>query len=421
MKKAFLIGAGFSYDLGMPLANELTETFLSLFNQKSVTSKAIELSINEPYGEDRPINKQAILEALNLILLYKDKNEDNYEKILSEIQNLDNQHPRTQSDKDSYSYVFSVMYDIIWEILYLYQIKSYELIYQKNAPYYENIKNVLGDSSNWVFSLNHDLYVELLSLDFNIPITYGDKENILFPIDNIDTNRKINFTYVKRDNYNKIDMKFYHSMQGFNLIKLHGGLGEFTYKDKKLLCNLDITDKISSNELIEDFKKYKNMGYYTSEGKVPSGKDKVVTNNLGELDIIVKSMLTGGKKYSQTSNIKEGEEKLKIFDEKLLEIDELIIIGYGFGDEHINFRISNAMVKNDNLSLRIIDPYPIKTPSFLSQFDYDRRIKKAQCTANQWFDYCKEQTWYQDLNNSIKKNNELRKQIQNEVSNILGI
>jgi hypothetical protein len=32
MKKGLLLGAGFSFDLGMPLAYELTEDFLSLYN-----------------------------------------------------------------------------------------------------------------------------------------------------------------------------------------------------------------------------------------------------------------------------------------------------------------------------------------------------------------------------------------------------
>ena len=38
MKKGLLLGAGFSYDLGMPLAVELTELFLGLFNPAAVHS-----------------------------------------------------------------------------------------------------------------------------------------------------------------------------------------------------------------------------------------------------------------------------------------------------------------------------------------------------------------------------------------------
>ena len=41
MKKSLLLGAGFSYDFGMPLAAELTAVFLGLFNKGS--AKKLEL------------------------------------------------------------------------------------------------------------------------------------------------------------------------------------------------------------------------------------------------------------------------------------------------------------------------------------------------------------------------------------------
>lgn len=419
MKKAFLIGAGFSYDLGMPLAFELTETFLSLFTKRSVETFCNVLSLNNPYGNERPINKTALKEALVMLLDYKENNGNNYEEILSNIQDLRNNHEKTLSDKDSYSYVFSIMYDIIWQILYLYQVKSYELIYEKNKEFYRKIEDLFGEEECWIFSLNHDLYVELLALDFKIPISYGDTDSIIFPLNNIDKNTKINFSYTLNDNFFKEKMNFHKKDKSINLVKLHGGLGEFEYKDKKLQCNLSLDNRKSSFELINDFKNYNNMAYYHNGVKVPSGKDRIVTNSLGELDIIVKSMLTGGNKYSKTSNEKKGEEKLKIFSDILTEIDELTVIGYGFGDNHINFRLSNAMVLNPNLSISIIEPMHFNTPEVLNQFDYDNRIKKAICTATQWFNYYKEKTWNQDLNKSIIENNELRNKIKSEVLNSL--
>jgi hypothetical protein len=40
----------------------------------------------------------------------------------------------------------------------------------------------------------------------------------------------------------------------------------------------------------------------------------------------------------------------------LRHLDELTIIGYGFRDEHINFRITNALLLNGTLRVAIIDP-----------------------------------------------------------------
>ena len=131
-------------------------------------------------------------------------------------------------------------------------------------------------------------------------------------------------------------------------------------------------------------------------------------------------LLTGGTKYSNTSNIKEGEEKLKVFEDILSEINELIIIGYGFGDEHINFRLSNAMVLNKNLSIKIIEPLSIKIPECLKQFNYNQinynqRIQNAMCTATQWISYSQNKTWDYKQKQQIDDNNRIRKDIKNEV------
>jgi len=98
MYKSVLLGSGFSYDLGMPLASELTEIFLGIFTKEKAMIFAEKLSRNIPYSHDRRINNQAIFAGMNLLLEYKSSGEKNYEEFLSELQKLG----KTQSDKDSY-------------------------------------------------------------------------------------------------------------------------------------------------------------------------------------------------------------------------------------------------------------------------------------------------------------------------------
>ena len=71
MKKGLLLGAGFSYDFGMPLGKDMTDIFLALFDWWQVKKLIFLLSLKEPYGKDRPINRKAISECLNMILSYK--------------------------------------------------------------------------------------------------------------------------------------------------------------------------------------------------------------------------------------------------------------------------------------------------------------------------------------------------------------
>lgn len=342
MKKSLLLGAGFSYDFGMPLAAELTDVFLRLFNKRSAKKFGDLLSKHEPFGADRPINKKAIFEGIDLVLYYKAMQGGNYEELLANLQNLGNTAGKNQSDKDSYHYLFGRFYRIIHSILTQYQFESYQVLYPLNFQWFSKFENLLSDGETWVFTLNHDLYIECLAVDLGLPITYGDDKSISFPISNIEMDRGVEFTYSERNRLNVNYSNYFKKKKGINVVKLHGGLSEIEYKDGNLLCNQSLI-KQNSSEIILDFKKICDMAYYHQGEKIHGGRDRIITNSDGELDIIRNSMLTGGKKYSNTTNIKKGEEKLKVFDDILQSTDELTIIGYGFGDSHINYRISNVI------------------------------------------------------------------------------
>jgi hypothetical protein len=161
------------------------------------------------------------------------------------------------------------------------------------------------------------------------------------------------------------------------------------------------------------------MAYYHLGKKIGGGKDRTITNQDGTLDIISNSMLAGGKKYSETSKIKEGEEKLKIFDDVLRSLDELTIIGYGFRDEHINFRISNALLLNQTLRVIIVDPVLGATPNCIKQFDYDSRIRRNSCGAAHWMDYCKSQKWNYEQMSGLKENEKYRMEVRQRVQSQL--
>jgi len=410
MKKVILLGAGFSYELGMPLACELTEIFLGTFTENKVLRFVNILSMNEPYGKDRPINKQALHEAMQLLLDYKKDNGTNYEELLSSVQKLSDKPKKTQSDKDSYHYIFGVFYTIIHEILNYYQLVSYSKIYPNNFASFRKLSSLCSDEETWIFTLNHDMFLECLALDFNIPITYGDQKEISFPVNNREMEDVINFTYSNRHELGAKCHSFFEGQFGINLVKLHGGLSELEYDDGKQLCNQTLSVS-NSLQLMTDFMKIQEMCFYEGEHKVPSGKDRFITNINGELDIVVQSMLTGGSKYSLTTNEKQGEEKLKLFIENLKDATELTVIGYGFGDKHINYRISNAMVLNENLKITIVDPIHKPVPELLEQFNYNLRTKTATCGAPDWLEYLEEEKWNKELTEFLEKNAPIRKNV----------
>jgi hypothetical protein len=389
MKKVLLLGAGFSYDLGMPLVTELTDVFLGIFEEKSALNFAKKISQNNPFGNDRPINEYAITEGIKLILKYKKEGGSNYEFLISEIDNL---RGRNQSDRDSYYYLSSYLYGMIHDILRYYQIESYLNFYSRNYSFYSKITNLFSDEGEtWIFTLNHDLYAECLAIDLKIPISYGDDKTKLKSLQTKNGD-KINFTTQDR-NHLITKENFIINKTGINLVKLHGGLNEFGYEDTSILLNQSLI-KNTSSELIKEFQLIQNL---EDSNKVTGvGKDVIVLGNNQKIDILTRSMLTGGNKYSKTNKKKVGEEKLQVFDEILRDVDELTIIGYGFNDFHINFRISNAMLLNERLKVRIVDPfYEDKSlKEMFHQFNYDKRVLGARCATPDWLNYVKEGKWY---------------------------
>jgi len=236
--------------------------------------------VQRPFGKDRPVNATAIGTGCELLLDYKKQKGTNYEAFLAGLQTLQGISSPTQSDRDSYEFLFGYFYEVIHKILCLYQEASYGILYGKNRRWFGKLENLLSDRETWVFSLNHDLYFEYLALDLNIPITYGDDQQIDFPISNLDLSRRITLTFAQRENMTVNHDGFFKNVKGVNLVKLHGGLSELEYRDNTILCNLRL-DKRSSRELADEFILSNEMTYYGKGGKL-GGRDRTITN-LGKL------------------------------------------------------------------------------------------------------------------------------------------
>jgi hypothetical protein len=410
-KIGLLLGAGFSYDLGMPLAQELTEVLLKPITSHGAGKLARAMACARPYGADRPPNERALSECLEVLLSYKAAHGQNYEAMLAQIEDLARRPTGSQSDRDSAHYFSAVLYERIHEILSAYQAASYDILYPKNFRWHANLGNLLSGQETWAFTLNHDLFLECLALDLKIPISYGDVASKEFPVSNLEMHERVRFSCIDRSQYTTASAGFLRDQPGINLVKLHGGLSEHDYDDNKTICNLDLTGK-SSQELMGEYAKVARMAYYENGVAAAAAKDRFVTNLEGKCDVLGKAMLTGGHKYSTTANPKEGEEKLALFDHALGELDQLTVIGYGFGDKHVNFRLSHAMARREGLSIRIVDPHRHALPEFLEPFDYKSRVRSAVCGATLWMDYSKSNRWDAAHMESLKENASLREVVR---------
>ena len=72
-------------------------------------------------------------------------------------------------------------------------------------------------------------------------------------------------------------------------------------------------------------------------------------------NIVLSNIITGYQK-TQKSAVTPYKQMQATFDRDCCIADEILIIGYSFGDSHINSSINTALINNNNLKLHIIDP-----------------------------------------------------------------
>ncbi len=85
-KKALLLGAGFSYDLGMPLAKDFTKDLFYFLKPERTKGYLDIWKTGNPFGSDRPINPQAMDDVYEIYQKHYNNNESNYEEFLKDIQ-----------------------------------------------------------------------------------------------------------------------------------------------------------------------------------------------------------------------------------------------------------------------------------------------------------------------------------------------
>ena len=393
MSRGLLLGAGFSYDLGMPLVQGLTKDFFYFLTKERIKSFVELWKMTDPYGEGRPIDKNAIEEIIGIIEEFRN-NGSNYEDFLKELQRRTKILGSKQSYIDSYHYLYGKFYSIIAYLFFMYHTNNYAY-YEINKKVYSNFSKFVGDRELWVLTLNHDMFIEFLCMDQSIPISFGADDILEFPISNHDLDNTITFKALNRAKMGIENMGFFKGKRGVNILKLHGALNEFSYNDDKVVIHMEIQDKDTPLTYIKKLNTViHDMKYMYQGSRVEIGGSEIAVSDLkGELQFLRQSILMGGYKYSKTFDPKPGEEKLRVFEDSLRMIDELTIVGYSFCDEHINLRLYNAMLLNPNMKVMIVDPFRKKTPDILKPFDYKLRVRMTKSFIPEWLWYTTTGNW----------------------------
>lgn len=82
--------------------------------------------------------------------------------------------------------------------------------------------------------------------------------------------------------------------------------------------------------------------------------------------------------------------------------NELYIIGYSFGDMHINHRIEHAMHLSDSRKVTIINPADLTYRGW-DVFSYDMRLRHHKLSFSEWADYERTGTWAPYVKEDMEK------------------
>lgn len=413
-KRALFLGAGFSYDLGMPLAKDFTDDLFYFLNPERMKRYIKIWREADPYGSGRPIDPMVIDEVLDIYQLSREDNA-NYEEFLKRIQIGYHQTGASQSRQDSFHYIYGRIFEIVVRMFWMYQVNNFEW-FRKYAYLYDGFsRGVPNDNELWVVSLNHDLFIEFLCLNAEIPISFGSTGSIVIPESNHNTQKHLLFSSTDRKSMHLKEMNFFRNQRGVNLIKLHGAINEFTFDDDSKVLQVDLEESDTPVSYLNKITSVVNdFGYYLNGSRVRTHGEIAVSNMQGEMGFLRQSILTGGYKFSETFDPKPGEEKIRLMEEVFATVNEITIIGYGFADEHVNLRLYNAMLMNNDLSLVIVDPYRNEVPQILKPFNYKMRVRLARVGCPEWLSYLDKGIWDSELTKALEMMRDSRKVMAEE-------
>jgi hypothetical protein len=161
---------------------------------------------------------------------------------------------------------------------------------------------------------------------------------------------------------NKYDF-FAHGEHGINLVKLHGALDIFGYDDEvnylKLMSSDANPDSYVKNiELLASL----DLDLGRRSG-VRAVNEHTYYDSDGELQFLRNSLLSGAHKFTRRVDQVAPSEFLSLFSGCLNYVNELLCMGYGFGDGHVDEKIADWLGFSSERKMTIINPGIDRCPS----------------------------------------------------------
>ena len=309
--KGLFLGAGASYEVGMPLVWEFSQTL------RENVIKRLETKLFN-FENDEELKKYFI-EILS-------NEELHYEQVVGLLEK------RKLHDRSNNQRIHGIIIQLIECIQLLLleeQSNTLKFLSERIKDYY-GIKALIDKENVFnIFSLNHDIVFEEILDYFRIPYKDG--------------------FYKRNSNYSNV--------ANFKVITSD----ELAAEDKGLFLKVYGDAKYVGSNYAEIRKvESRNIEIAQRDG-IRATNELYVHDSLGELQFLRRSLLSGAHKFQDRFDQIIPISLLSFFKKRLINTSYLTVIGYSFGDPHIN----DALVEwlsDESRTIEIYDPFITSVP-----------------------------------------------------------
>lgn len=156
---AYLLGAGFSVEMGMPTSRELTQELVRWLKPRLLEMYAARLAQSEP----APVSAEDVRGVVSAFRLVLADESLNYEEMLGTLHTRSRDFKLPDGQRRLSHGLYRFLLEMVGAMLYYRVVFNLEFI-KKSVPFYRGFRT-LADRSRpiWVFSLNHDTCLEMLA------------------------------------------------------------------------------------------------------------------------------------------------------------------------------------------------------------------------------------------------------------------
>lgn len=349
-RKGMFLGAGASYDFGFPLVWHLTKEIRDWLTPDKLSE------LNNSWKKQGGGMLDETIEITSALLTNSDLH---YEQMIGALEVETSRIRGNNLLYQNMHHMRSWLVELVSILLVERQCKN-DVYISKTLELYKRFKDFVDvDYPFWIFTTNHDLNIEILATHFGINYKTGlyDRE-LSFPL--IDNNQKsfdrIKFYEFDVEKFNTEPMNFMNNIndRGINIFKLHGSLDIFLYSDNKKYIKINFGDCKNYNQVISRLRDVNQRLEFSPTVKCTN--EIVFADDQGVMQFLRRSVLTGMHKFEDANGQNIPKEILPLFKSHINFVNELYVIGYGFGDIHINYVLRKWISFSADRKMIIVNP-----------------------------------------------------------------